>query len=456
MLEKINSFLNDLVGYLWGLPTVLLLIGSGVVFTFWLRGIQFRAFMHAIEIVRGKYDDPDDPGEISHFQALCTALSGTIGLGNIAGVAVAIKIGGPGATFWMILAGIVGMATKYAECSLSVMYRHIDENGEVHGGPMHYIEKGLGKAYWPLSYLFAFCCIAGCIGAANMFQVNQVAASLHNAFNIPHLATGIVFAVAVGIVIIGGIKRIGNVAGTLIPVMGGGYVLACLIIIVMHITEVPGIFVEIITSAFSGTAAAGGFTGAAVVAVLRQGIQRAAFSNEAGMGTAAIAHAAAKTKEKVREGIVALLEPFIDTVVICTMTALVINITGVWTGPKTGVELTSAALDSTLPGFGTYFIPIAVSLFAFSTMISWSYYGGRCVHFLVGQKGIIPFKIIFCCFAVVGALWELTPILAFSDSAIALMILPNLIALWLLMPKVKKETDEYFDKLAKGEFKKHE
>ncbi|MCL4138061.1 UNVERIFIED_CONTAM: hypothetical protein GTU68_040155 [Idotea baltica] len=455
MIDSINSFLDKLVGYLWGLPTVFLLVGSGLAFTIWLQGIQFRAFFHAIQIVRGKYDNPDDPGEITHFQALCTALSGTVGLGNIAGVAVAIKIGGPGATFWMILAGLLGMATKYTECSLAVMYRRVDENGVVSGGPMYYMRDGLGGVFKPLSYLFAICCIAGCIGAANMFQVNQVAASLHNAFEVPHLVTGIVFAVGVGVVIIGGIKRIGQVAGTLIPLMGGGYVLACLLIIVMHITEVPGIFAEIIYSAFNGTAAAGGFTGAAVVAVLRQGIQRAAFSNEAGMGTAAIAHSAAKTNEKVREGIVALLEPLVDTVVICTMTALVINITGVWTGPSTGVNLTSEALNSTLPGFGTYFIPIAVSLFAFSTMISWSYYGEQCVDYLFGHSAIIPFKIIFCCFAVVGAVWNLKPILAFSDSAIALMIFPNLLALWFLMPKVKIATDEYFQKLANGEFKKY-
>ena len=452
MVESIDAFLAQLVGYLWNLPTVFLLIGSGIVFTIWLRGIQFRAFCHAINVVRGKYDDPNDPGEINHFRALCTALSATVGLGNIAGVAVAIKMGGPGATFWMILAGLIGMATKYTECSLAIMYRKVDEDdGEVHGGPMHYIEQGLGPKFKPLSYLFSICCIIAAIGAANMFQVNQVAVSL-TPFGVPPLLTGIVFMIGVGIVVIGGIKRIGMVAGTLVPLMGVSYVLACLTIIVLNIGEIPGIVSEIIGGAFNGTAAAGGFTGAGVRAVLIQGIRRAAFSNEAGLGSAAIAHSAAKTGEKVREGVVALLEPFIDTVVICTMTALVLNITHAWTTDGQGVQLTIYALNQGIPGFGTYFIPLAVTLFAFSTIISWCYYGERGVDYIFGEKGILPFKIIFCCCAVPGALWEIKSILNLSDSAMALMIVPNMIALWLLMPKVKEATDDYFARLKAGEF----
>lgn len=447
MLEQLNDFLATLAGYLWGLPTVCLLVGAGVFFTFYLGGIQFFGFKHALEVVRGKFDNPDDPGEINHFKALCTALSGTVGLGNIVGVAVAIKIGGPGATFWMIVAGLIGMATKYVECTLAVMYRDVDDKGVVHGGPMHYMSKALSPKFKPLAYLYSFCCIFAAFGAACMFQSNQVAAILNSSFDIPNLTTGIVLAVMVAVVIIGGIKRIGNVAGTLVPIMGVSYVLGCLVIIVIDIARLPEMLMQILTSAFSGAAAAGGFTGAVFKEVLVQGIRRAAFSNEAGIGTAAIAHSAAKTKEPVREGAVALLEPFIDTVVICTMTALTINITDAWQSDKNGVELTAYALDSALPGFGTYFIPVAVFLFAYSTMISWSYYGERSIDFLVGEKGILPYKAVFCLMVVVGAIWKLEPVLNFSDSALALMIVPNLLTLLILAPTVKRATKEYFGKM---------
>lgn len=455
MGDQIAAGLETLVGVLWGPWLVALLLGGGLFFTFLLGFVQLRGFKHAIDVVRGKYDDPNDPGEINHFRALCTALSGTVGLGNIAGVAIAIKIGGPGATVWMILAGLVGMATKYTECTFAVMYRKVDEHGVVHGGPMHYIEKGLGKKFKPLSIMFAVCCILGAFGGANMFQSNQVAAILEKSFSVPPLASGIVLAVLTGVVIIGGIKRIGVVAGTLVPLMGLSYVAACLLIIVLNITALPGVMLEILSGAISGTAAAGGFTGAALKEVLISGVRRAAFSNEAGLGTAAIAHAAAKTNEPVREGVVALLEPFIDTVVICTMTAMVINITGVWTGPLTGVELTAAALDHQLPGFGTYFIPVAVSLFAYSTLISWSYYGERSVDYLFGEKWIVYYKLIFCLAAVIGAVATLAPVLHFSDSAIALMVIPNMIACLLMTPTIKRATKEYFTKLKNGEFHSH-
>ena len=412
----------------------------------------------------GKYDNPDDPGEISHFKALCAALSATVGLGNIAGVAVAIKVGGPGATVWMILAGVVGMASKYTECTLGVMYRRVDEEGVVHGGPMYYISQGLKGRYSFLSdqvvsflaAMFAVCCIIASLGAANMFQANQVAESLQNSFGIEPLHTGIFLALAVAVVIIGGIKRIGNVAGVLVPVMGLLYISGCLAIIVLNIAELPRIVTEIFSSAFTGTAAVGGFAGAGLRQVLVQGVRRAAFSSEAGMGSAAIAHSAAKTDEPVREGTVALLEPFIDTVVICTMTALVINITGVWTGEETGVKLTQAALDKSIPGLGTWFIPVAVALFAYSSMISWSYYGGRSIDYLVGEKGILPYKVIFCLFAICGSLWSIDPILNFSDSALALMIIPNLFAMLLLAGVVRQATREYFEKLESGKMPENE
>lgn len=448
MLETIESLLAKLVGTLWGLPTVILLVGGGLWFSLILRGIQVRGFVHAIQVVRGKFSDPNDPGEISHFNALCTALSATVGLGNIAGVAVAIKVGGPGATIWMILAGLIGMATKYVECTLAVMYREVGDDGVVRGGPMYYIEKGLGAAFRPLSIMFAVCCTFASFGAANMFQSNQVAQTLDSNFGVSPLVSGVVLAILTGAVIIGGIKRIGNVAGKLVPFMGASYVLACLAVIILNIGSVPGAFLSMFEGAFTGTAAAGGFAGAGVLAVLRAGVQRAAFSNEAGIGSAPIAHSAARTKEPVREGTVALLEPFIDTVVICTMTALVINITGLWTDELSGVDLTAGALDQAIPGLGTYFIPVAVSLFAFSTMISWSYYGERSVDYLFGPKAIIPYKVVFCLAIILGATWKLGPVLNFSDAMLALMIIPNMIALILLAPKVAEATKDYYSRMS--------
>lgn len=452
MVQTFNSFLEQLVGVLWGLPMVVLLIGGGLFWTVYLRFPQLRLFRHALSVVMGRYDREDDPGEISHFRALCAALSGTVGLGNIAGVAVAIKLGGPGATLWMILAGLIGMATKFTECTLAVMYRNVDAQGVVHGGPMHYIEKGLGRKYRPFSLLFAFCCIFACIGAANLFQVNQVAAIVRHSFGVPPLLTGFVLFVLASVVIVGGIKRIGRVTAMLVPIMAIGYVVGCSAVIIINISELPEIVSQMIVGALSGTAAAGGFAGAGVRAVLIQGVRRAVFSNEAGLGTAAIAHSAAKTKEPVREGVVALLEPFIDTVVICTMTALVINITGVWQGDLTGVELTAAALDSSVPGLGTYFIPVAVFCFAYSTLITWSYYGERAADYIFGDRAILPFRLIFCGSVIIGSLWALAPILNFSDSALALMVVPNMLCLFLLAPRIKRALIDYESKLKAGLF----
>ena len=452
-MESVNSALEKMVGMVWGLPMVFLLVGTGILLTIVLGVPQIKGFLHAIQVVRGKYDDPDDPGEISHFQALCTALSATVGLGNIAGVAVAIHLGGPGATFWMVVTGLVGMATKFSECSISMMYRHVDEKGVVHGGGFHYIERGLGKAWKPMAVFFAIACIAASFGAANMFQTNQVAAILESNFGIAPLATGLTLAIGTGVVIIGGIKRIGQVTSTLVPLMGGIYILGALFVIFSNISEVPGLLWTIVHDAFNGTAAEGAFAGIAVRQVLVQGVRRACFSNEAGLGSAPIAHSAATTKEPVREGAVALLEPFIDTVVICTMTALVILLSGAWTQDANGVELTALAFDSAMPGFGRYFVPIAVTMFAYSTLLSWSYYGERAVDYLIGEKGILAYKIVFCVVAVAGAMWTIGPVLNFSDLMLGLMVIPNLIAVLLLLPKLRKESTSYFSKLRSGEFK---
>jgi AGCS family alanine or glycine:cation symporter len=457
MLIQIEKFLALAVEYIWGLPTIFVLIMSGLLLSFILGGlrggIQFRAFFHGIQVIRGKYDHPDDPGEITHFQALMTALSATIGLGNIGIVAIIIKYGGPGAIFWMVLAGVIGMATKFAESTLAIMFRKIDTSGHVHGGPMYYMEYGLGKLFKPMAKFYALAIAIGSFGIANMFQTNQSAVILNESFGIPHIATGITMMLLGAIVIIGGIQRIAKVTSFLVPLMAVTYIVGCLIIILYHYEKVPGLVVTIIQSAFTGSALAGGAVATIQMAML-QGIKRACFSNEAGLGSAAIAHSAASTNEPVREGVVALLGPFIDTVMICTMTAMVILTTGVWkTSDKIGVPLTAEAFDTVINGFGHYFIPVAATLFAFSTLISWSYYGETASYYLFGKKGVTPFKVVFCVVALLGSIWKVQAVLDFSDIMTGLMIFPNIVAIWLLLPHLKKQTKRYFDKLDNGDFK---
>ena len=458
---SIDLFLKAAVDYVWGLPLVILLVGSGLLFSVLLKGIQLKGFLHAIKIVSGRYDKKTDPGEITHFQALSAALSGTVGFGNIAGVAIAIQTGGPGATFWMILIGLVGMATKYAECTLGVLYRDIDSKGKVLGGPMQYIINGLGPSWKFLAIFFAIACMISSFGMGNLFQSYYMAQSLNTSFGIPQLLTGIVVSTLVGVVIIGGIKRIGLIASYLVPFMGVVYIIACSLVIFMNISEVPSLFAQIISDAFNGTAAVGGFTGVVFAEVMKQGARRASFSNEAGLGTASIAHAAASTKYPAREGLVALLEPFIDTVIICTMTALVILMSGVWMSEDMtgvgGVDLTSAAFNSALPGFGNYILPIIVTLFAYSTALTYAYYGESVTHFLFKDKKntefyLMGYKILFCLFIVLGSVWSSSVIINFSDVANGLMVVPNLIAVWLLFPKVQKATNDYFRKLNNNEF----
>ena len=442
MIQSIETLLDNLAGLVWGLPMVVLLIGSGLMFTILLRGIQFRAFFHAIDVVRGKYDNKDDPGEISHFKALTTALSATIGLGNIAGVAIAIEMGGPGAVFWMTLAGLVGMVTKYCESSLSQLYRTIDGQGRVLGGPMVYIAKGLGPKFKPLAIFFAFACIVSSFGISNMFQSNQTASILIDFFAVNPWITGAILAIAVACVIIGGLQRIATTTSILVPFMGGIYVVGAAFVILMNIGLVPELIALIVRDAFTGEAAAGGSLGAVII----MGARRACFSNEAGIGSAAIAHCAAATKEPIREGVVAMLGPFIDTVVICNMTALVILISGGWQGSGAeGIELTAMAFDSAMPGFGQYFVPFAALLFAFSTMISWSYYGEMSAKFLTGNKAfLLSYKVTFCVFALIGAVWGPGAVINFSDIFLGLMVVPNLVGVWLLFPKVKAAGEQYF------------
>jgi alanine or glycine:cation symporter, AGCS family len=452
---------------------VLWLVIAASVFTLYFGFIQFRAFRHSLQLVRGDYADPDDTGEVSHFQALATALSGTVGLGNIAGVAVAVSIGGPGATFWMILAGLLGMASKFTECTLGVKYRNEYADGTVSGGPMYYISKGFAEKGLPggkfLAVLFAIFCIFGSLGGGNMFQANQAHAQMAGVLGeYPGWITGIAFAVILYAVIIGGIKSIARVTEKLVPLMAVIYITASLIILAVNADQIGWAIGRIFEGAFTGLGVAGGLVGALI-----QGFKRAAFSNEAGVGSAAIAHSAVRTKEPVTEGLVSLLEPFIDTVVICTMTALVITISGQLlvdpatgnylvgedvirtVGDTSGVGLTSAAFASSISWF-PYVLALAVLLFAFSTMISWSYYGLKAWTYLFGEGKTkeLVFKVIFCVFAVIGAAASLGPVIDFSDAAIFSMAVVNIAALYVLMPIVKRELNSYLGRLKSGEIKR--
>ena len=428
------------------------LIIASIVLTVYMGFIQFTGVKHSIDLVRGVYSNPDDAGEVSHFQALATALSGTVGLGNIAGVAVAVSLGGPGATFWM--------AAKFTECSLGVKYREEFPDGRVSGGPMYYLSKGLaekGKARFGkvIASLFAVMCIFGCLGGGNMFQGNQAHQMIANTFGIfteSGWLFGLILAIIVGAVIIGGIKSIAKVTEKIVPLMAVIYVGTALIILLANIGKIPWAFGLVIKGAFAPTAITGG-----IVGVLIQGLKRAAFSNEAGVGSAAIAHSAVRTNEPLTEGYVALLEPFIDTVVICTMTALVIVITGAFgTEGLTGVALTSSAFQSVFPWFGVV-LAIAVLLFAFSTMISWSYYGLKSWTYLFGEgkTSELIFKIIFCVFVVIGCSMSLGPVIDFSDAAIFAMSIFNVIGLYMLMGSLREDLRDYQSRVTSGEVKRY-
>ena len=447
-VDKIGDAMGALSGAIWSEWLVFLLVGLGIILTVVNRFPQIRGFWHAVKVVRGKYDNPDEKGEISHFQALTTALSATVGLGNIAGVAVAVTRGGPGAVFWMWVCGFLGMAIKFSECTLSTAYREVRPDGTVAGGPMYVIKNALGRRMMPLAFLFAILVTFASFGGGNMFQSNQAAAMWSGAFGIPTWVTGLILVVLVGLVILGGIKRIGRVTDKLVPSMCGIYVVGALIVIFSHLDVVPGLFASIFEEAFSVSAAVGGALGVTFREVIVQGFRRAAFSNEAGFGSAAIAHAAVKTDEPVREGVVALLEPFIDTIVICTMTALVILISGAWTQQGLdGVALTATAFDSGFEGFGSYFVPIAVFLFAISTMIAWSYYGEKGVEFVFGRRAIVPYRIVFVGLIFVGAVWKLGPVIDFSDAMLGLLVIPNLIAIVVLLPDLVGKTNDYFRRM---------
>ncbi|MFP6815231.1 MAG: alanine/glycine:cation symporter family protein, partial [Pseudomonadales bacterium] len=434
---------------------VIWLIMGGLFFTLYFGFINIRGFKHALELVSGRYHNDDDPGEISQFQALTTALSGTVGIGNIAGVAVAISLGGPGATLWLIIAGVLGMSTKFAECSLSVKFRQHHEDGSVSGGPMYYLQRGLAERSWPkvgraLGVFYAAAMVIGCLGIGNMFQSNQAAAIFLNVtggaqsyFADKVWVLGVIMAVAVGLVIIGGIRSIAYTTSKLVPAMAVLYTVSALVIIVMNYAELPAAFAAIWNGAFSPEGMGGGFVGVMIV-----GFRRAVFSNEAGLGSAAIAHSTPMTDKPVSEGYVALLEPFIDTVVICTMTALVI-ITTVYdpalagTGVS-GIELTTRAFASTL-SWSPVPLSIAAILFAFSTIIAWSYYGLKAFTYLVGHHRMadLGFKLFFLMFVILGSSVQLGALVDLSDALVFVVAIPNLIGLYILAPVVRQELREY-------------
>ena len=440
------------------------LVVGAIFLTVRMGFINLRMFRHAYHIIRGHYQVPGAQGEVTSFQALTTALSATVGLGNIAGVAIAIMIGGPGATFWMIVAGLLGMTSKFTEATLAQMYREVRPNGQIMGGAMEYLSRGFAEKGWTrtgkfLAILFCILTIGGSLGAGNAFQVSQSLTAVKQ--QIPILVDqpwiyGVVMGGLVGFVIIGGIRRIAHTAEAIVPTMVGIYLAACIWIILSNAGEVPAAIGTIVTEAFTPAAGVGGLIG-----VLVQGFKRAAFSSEAGIGSAAIAHATAKVAYPVRQGIVALLEPFIDTVVICTMTALVIIITGVYNSPETaelvatrqGAALTAVAFGSVISWF-PIILSISVVLFAYSTMISWSYYGERCWTYMFGERATLAYRIIFVMFVVIGSVTSASNILDFSDLLILAMAFPNFIGLYLLHGKVREAIRDYVAKLRSGELDK--
>ncbi|MCD4744132.1 MAG: sodium:alanine symporter family protein [Desulfobacteraceae bacterium] len=448
-MQEFHQIVEALSSALWGIPTILLLVGVGIFISVATAFIQLRKFGYTLSLISGKYDDPDDPGEISHFQALNASLTATIGVGNIAGVGTAIAMGGPGALVWMWLTAIFGMGIKYGECLLSLKYRVINKNGIISAGPMYYLERGL-KRKW-LGVLFALFAAIASLGIGNMVQSNSVAEPLATYFAIPKVATGLVLAFLVFLVIVGGIKRIAQVASKMVPIVALYYIVGALIVIITNFDQVGLAFNIIFHDAFTGTAATGGFTGAALASAIRFGIARGVFSNEAGLGSAPIAHGAAKTREPVREGLVAMLGPFIDTIVFCTMTALVIVLTGAHTYTSgtgdayTGAVLTAKAFEMGLPGPGGYTVAISIIFFALSAIITWSYYGDRCVAYLFGEKLVVPYRYLYCLLLPAGAAMDLNTVWLIGDCMNVLMMWPNLVGILFLTPIIFRETKKYFN-----------
>ncbi|MEQ6885806.1 sodium:alanine symporter family protein [Salicola sp. Rm-C-2C1-2] len=441
-METLMNALESISSVVWGPAMLALLLGTGLFLTLGLRGMPIRRIGYGFkQMLLGR--KATEEGEITPFQALSTSLSATIGTGNIGGVATAIALGGPGAVFWMWITALVGMATKYAEALLAVKYREVDEEGRYVGGPMYYIKNGLGARWHWLGILFAFFAMIAAFGIGNTVQANAVADVVETNLAVPPWVTGVVLAILVFLVIIGGIRRIAQLTEKVVPLMAVIYMLGALAVILWNLPEVPAALANIVTGAFTGTAATGGFAGAAVWAALRFGVARGVFSNEAGLGSAPIAHAAAKTNSPVRQGTVGMMGTFIDTIVVCTMTALVIILTGAWETGESGAALTSMAFNQGIPG-GNWVVTFGMIFFAFTTIVAWSYYGERCAEFLFGVRVIMPYRYLWVVLLVLGAVANLELIWLIADVLNALMAIPNLIALLALSGTVFAVTREHF------------
>ena len=449
--EFFDSAMAAIAEALWAMPLVILLLGGGIFFIILSRFKPFLYLKHAIHVLAGKYDNADDPGQITHFEALSSALASTVGMGNIAGVAVAIHTGGPGAIFWMWLTAIIGMATKFFTCTLALMYRGKDDSGEIQGGVMYFIQEGLGVKFRPLSIMFS---ISGMFGCLVFFQANQLSQVIRDYFYLPNgffaadietgnIVTGFMIGTLVGIVIFGGIQRIARIASKLVPGMVGLYLLAAFIILFQNITQIPHVFSMILSDAFTGNAMMGGSLGSMIIIGVRRGL----FSNEAGSGTETMAHGAAKTTEPVREGLVAMLGPFIDTLIVCSITALVILLSGVYTENFNGVTLTMKAFESELGIFGYIILMTSVLTFSLSTMFGYSYYGRKCVSFIFGTKWKSTYNWFYIGMIMVGATTSIDIAINFVDSSFALMVIPTMVGTILLAPKVMVEADRYFSSL---------
>jgi AGCS family alanine or glycine:cation symporter len=446
MEAQFLNILTEIRNFIWGTPLLVLLVGTGIFLTIRLKGLQFRGLVYSLYLafIQRKEDDKE-AGDISHFQALMTALAATVGTGNIAGVATAIVAGGPGALFWMWITGLFGMATKYAEAVLAIKYREKDEFGTMSGGPMYYISKGLGMKW--LGVLFAIFAAIAAFGIGNMVQSNSVAEAVKASLNIPHYITGIVLATFTAMVVLGGIKSIARVTQVLVPVMIVIYFIGALIILMLKISVIPGIFAMIFKSAFTPTAALGGFMGATLRETMREGVARGVFSNESGLGSAPIAAAAAKTPNPVKQALVSMTQTFIDTLVVCTMTGLVILSSGLWTMDKTGAELTSLSFRESLPGgIGEFVVTFGLIFFAYSTILGWCYYGEKSIEYLFKERAVKIYRIVFVIFVAVGTMLKLQTVWTLADIMNGLMAFPNLVGLIGLSSIIVAETNKYFYK----------
>ncbi|MDX1751683.1 MAG: alanine/glycine:cation symporter family protein [Salinimicrobium sediminis] len=458
-MAKLDEFIAEFASFVWGLPLLILLTGGGLYLLIYSKFLPFRYLGHSLKVLRGKYDDPNDPGEINHFKALSTALSSTIGMGNIAGVAVAIAIGGPGAMFWLWVSAVIGMATKFFTNTLAVMYRGRDSEGKLQGGPMYFITEGLGKKWWIMAAFFS---VAGLVGALPVFNVNQLTQAINYILLTPNgvdvdftsnLIIGIILAIITGIVIYGGLERISNTVSKMVPIMVGLYFISVLIILLVNFDQVPYYFGLIFTDAFAAENYVGEpFLGGVLGGLIILGIRRGAFSNEAGIGTAPMAHGAAKTAEPVREGLVAMLGPAIDTLIVCSLTGLAILVTGVWqTHDVNGVSLTAAAFNASIPVYGNYLLLVCIAIFSISSLFSYSYYGSKCLSFLIGAEKKHYYNYFYILSILLGATTSLSMMINLIDGFFALMTIPTMTATLIMSPRVLKEAKRYFAALKQSE-----